>query len=247
MRIILLIFVSILLTTSNLHAQYDEKEDGIRTRYRPGILWYFTGYKPFKAGKLHKYDRFIIDLTYNDWHGDRKAFSSPLSSIGVNVAFMFDLPLTQGNTFGLGIGLGYSHYKNRSKIAFTRDLDLETTTIADLAQDPKKAKFAANYFEIPLELRFRTKGFNHFKFMVGGKIGIKANSFSKTVEETNGQRITTKTKRFPDANLLRYGITARIGIRNWAIYGAYYFSPLFKNEESVQLYPFSLGVSVSLF
>lgn len=247
MRIFLFIFVSILVSTSSVQAQYDEKEEGVRTRYRPGILWHFTGFKPFHTGKLHKYDRLILDLTYNDWHGDREAFSSPLSSIGVNVAFMFDIPFTQGNTFGLGVGLGYSHYKNRSKIAFTRDLDLETTTIVDNAEAPLKAKFGANYFEIPLELRFRTKGFNHFKFMVGGKIGIKANSFSKTWEETDGKRYTTKTKSFPDANLLRYGVTARIGIRNWAIYGAYYFSPLFKNEESAQLYPFSLGVSVSLF
>ncbi|WP_107039511.1 outer membrane beta-barrel protein [Brumimicrobium mesophilum] len=235
--------------STTLFGQYQTKEEGLYSRFRPGVMWFFSGLEPYDAEKLRKYDRLIVDVVYNDWYGDRDYLSSPAASIGFNTSLMFDVVMTNRNTLSFGWGIGFSHYNNKSKIQFTRDLENENTLISDFPEgnEPKSSKFGANYIEIPLELRFRTKGYKHFKFMVGGKIGYRLNSFSKVTERIEGKNYATKQYNFADSNPLRYGATVRIGIRNWAIYGAYYFSPLFTGSGSADLTPLELGISISLF
>lgn len=229
--------------------QYNAKDEGLVSRFKPGIGWYFSGAKPYAEKKLRKYDRLIIDIAYNDWQGDRELFQSPWQSIGFNVAFMADKVIAKNNTFSIGYGLGFSHYNNKSYQSFVRNTQEGTTILQpfDAADGISRNKFTANYLEVPLEFRFKTKGYKHFKFMVGGKIGYQLNSFTKVTQSIEEQRYTTRVYNFPDNNRLRYGATVRIGIRNWALFGAYYFSELFTNENSVQLSPVSMGISISLF
>ena len=243
--ILLLIFI---IYSSTLVAQYKDDE-GIYSRFRPGVAWFYSGFTPYEEGKLRKYDRLMVDLVYNDWYGDRDYFTSPWQSIGVNASLMFDVVLTQANTMSFGWGIGYSHFSNRTKLQFSRDLINKATLISEFpaGSEPKSSKYGANYIEIPLELRFRSKGHSHFKFMIGGKIGYQLNSFSKETEHIDGKKYSTKQYGFADSNPLRYGATVRIGIRNWAIYGAYYFSPLFTNKASADLTPISVGITLSLF
>jgi hypothetical protein len=246
-NIILAIIVTFYAVT--LLGQYQAENEGLYSRFRPGVAWFYSGLKPYEEGKLRKYDRLMMDIVYNDFYGDRDYFSSPWQSIGFNASLMFDVVLTQGNTMSFGWGIGYSHFSNYSKLQFTRDLINKSTLVSEFpaGTEPKSSKFGANYIEIPLELRFRTKGHSHFKFMIGGKIGYQLNAFSKETERIDGKKYSTKEYGFADSNPLRYGATVRIGIRNWAIYGAYYFSPLFTNKASADLTPISVGVTVSLF
>ncbi|PKR81936.1 hypothetical protein CW751_00955 [Brumimicrobium salinarum] len=246
-KLILLFFL--MLYSFITFGQYESEEEGLYSRFRPGVMWFYSGLKPYEEEKLRKYDRLMVDVVYNDFYGDRDYFSSPWQSIGVNASLMFDVILTKANTMSFGWGIGYSHFSNRSKLQFTRDLDNKTTLVADFpaGSEPKGSKFGANYIEIPLELRFRTKGHKHFKFMIGGKIGYQLNSFSKQIERIDGKKYATKNYGFPDSNPLRYGATVRIGIRNWAFYGAYYFSPLFTADGSADLTPISVGITLSLF
>lgn len=246
MRYLLLI---ILFYSTFSQAQYFAEEEGIYSRFRPGVGWFFNGGRPYEVEKLRKYDRLIVDITYCDWYGDRDYFSSPWNSIGFNTAAMFDVILAKSNTVSFGWGFSFSHFSNRSEIDFQSDFANGITTIQDFpaGSAPERIKFAANYIEIPLELRFRTKGYKHFKLMIGGKIGYQLNALTKATNTVNGQRQVVKTFDFPDRNPLRYGATVRIGIRNWAIYGAYFFSPLFTDGQSAQLTPFTMGLSISLF
>lgn len=243
--LIIILFFSIGL----LNAQYNAADDGLVSRFKPGIGWYFSGTKPYKEKKLRKYDRLIIDIVYNDWQGDREIFKTPWQSVGFNIALMADKVITKKNTFSIGYGLSFSHYNNKSNQSFVRNIQEGSTVLQpfDTADEISRNKFTANYLEVPLEFRFKTKGYKHFKFMVGGKIGFQLNSFTKTSQLVEGQRYTTRIYNFPDNNKLRYGATVRIGIRNWAIFGAYYFSELFTNKNSVQLSPVSMGISISLF
>jgi len=244
------IIIVLILTiySATLWGQYQE-EEGLYSRFRPGVAWFYSGFTQYEEGKLRKYDRLMLDLVYNDFYGDRDYFSSPWQSIGFNASLMFDVVLTKGNTMSFGWGVGYSHFSNRTKLQFTRDMVNKSTLVTEfpVGFEPKSSKFGANYIEVPLELRFRTKGHSHFKFMIGGKIGYQLNAFSKETERIDGKNYTTKHYNFPDSNPLRYGATVRIGIRNWAIYGAYYFSPLFTNKASADLTPISVGVTISLF
>lgn len=245
----LLVIVSVLVLCGGLKAQYLEEEQGLVSRHRPGVMWFYSGFSNYDTTKLRKYDRLVVDVLYNDWQGDLSPLNSPWSSIGFNVNVMFDIPFTKANTVGLGWGVAFSHYNNRTKIGFNSDYTEGSTSTysLDLQQDIVWSKFNANYIEIPLELRFRTKGYQHFKFFVGGKIGYQLNAYTKTKENIEGKNYKFKNYNFPDRNPLRYGLTARVGIRNWSVYAAYYFTDLFTHENSVKLSPITAGISIALF
>lgn len=233
----------------DLNAQWSVENEKLTSRFRPGIGWFYNGGRPYEAEKLRKYDRLMIDVVYNDWHGNRDYFQSPWQSIGFNVSLMFDKVLTKSNTVSFGWGVAFSHTNNHSPLRFNRNTQHGFTFIDDFpaGEEPLRNKFSANYIEIPLELRFKTKGYKHFKFMIGGKIGYQLNAYDKVVNKVDGITYSTKNFSYPDRNPLRYSATVRIGIRNWSIFGAYFFSELFTNSQSVRLTPYSVGLTISLF
>ena len=246
---ILIVFAFLFGFLNENFSQYLEKEADVISRFRPGAGWYYSGNKPYEKGKLRKYDRLILDVVYNDWYGDREAFSSPWNSLGFNIAIFSQRVITQANTMSFAYGLSFSHYNNSSSFDLEKNTNQGTTNISNtvFGSDVISNKFTANYLEIPLELRFRTKGYKHFKWMIGGKIGYQMNAFTKLRFEEEGVKYMTKNYNFPDNNRLRYGATVRMGIRNVSLYGAFFFSELFTADESVRLTPLSLGLSFSFF
>jgi hypothetical protein len=241
--------IIMLFCISPLRSQYAAYDEDLKSRFRPGVMWFYSGFKPHEPTKLRKYDRLIVDIVYNDWYGDRSMFDNNWGSIGINTQLMFDVVLTSANTMSFGWGLGWSRTNNFSSLQLERDVEEEATYLSSFSagEEPLRYRFVANYVELPLELRFRTKGYQHFKFMIGGKIGYQINAFDQSVNRIDGNTYKTRTYNFADRNLLRYGATMRVGIRNWALFGEFFFSELFRNEASVYLLPFSCGVSISLF
>ena len=104
-----LIFIVILFSSYSVLAQYDGKGENEASRFRPGVMAFFTGLRPAKPGKPNKYDRLIFDLTYNDWIGDIDIFTNHWASIGLNTNFIFDIPLSAGNTVSLGLGVSHQY------------------------------------------------------------------------------------------------------------------------------------------
>lgn len=241
--------LTIIIISPILFGQFIAEDIGLTSRFRPGAGWFYSGAQPYEKEKLRKYDRLVIDIAYNDWHGDRDLFSSPWSSIGFNISLYFDKVLTSANTFSLGYGLSFSHYNNRTNLFLDRNIpDNYTELVPFPANDiTDRYKFTANYLEVPLELRFRTKGISHIKWILGGTLGYQLNSFTQRVYDMNGTNYTNRVQGFPDNNDWRIGATMRVGIRNYALYAAYYFTPLFTADKSANITPFSLGVSFSLF
>ncbi len=239
---IILIFLSIGLQAS---AQYDSEGENT-SRFRPGLFWYFTGYRPAIPGKVRKYDRLIFDLTYSDWTGDRKPFNNHWASIGLNTNLMFDIPLAKKNVVSLGIGICYGFHTIRHNKSVSVDPTNSWTIVSDSAMSSnlKKSSFVGHNFSIPIELRFRTNGWKHFKVHLGGRIGIESNFYGK-LKSSSGGKATRLT--LPDYNRLTYGAYVRVGIRNWSILGSYSFNPLFSNANSTKLNMIQLGLSVSVF
>lgn len=241
--------ILLLFGWGTLEAQYAAYDKDLKSRFRPGMMWFYSGAKPFEATKLRKYDRLIVDIVYNDWYGDRPMFDNNWGSIGINTQLMFDVVLTSSNTMSFGWGIGWSKTNNFSSLQLERDFEDGATYLSSFApgEEPIRYRFSANYIEVPLELRFRTKGYQHFKFMIGGKIGYQLNAFDQSVTELDGNVYKHRLYNFADQNPLRYGATVRVGIRNWALFGEFFFSELFQNDASVYLLPFSFGWSISLF
>lgn len=245
-RLFLCAFV---LISFNTFSQYNSEGADLISRFRPGFMWFFTGYRPAEPEKVRKYDRLMFDVTYNTWSGDLKPFENKWNSIGFNTCLMFDIPITKGNTVSFGTGLCHSLFRINSAYhlfaadstnTFTEHFDIQTLVA-------EKSFLGGNSLSVPIEFRFRTKGWKHFKVHIGGKVGYQLGMYSKVVMNGENGDLTQKNRNFADVNRLTYSAHMRIGMRNWALFGSYNFNPLFSQEKSVQLNLLQVGLTISLF
>nr|WP_294859975.1 hypothetical protein [uncultured Fluviicola sp.] len=246
MRFLKLLPVFLLISFQGL-AQPQGKDSILVSRHRPGIFWYNTGWRPAKPGKLRKYDRLIIDLTYNQLVKSGSVRENPWRSFGCNINTMWDIPLIDGNTVSLGIGLAYKYQKTGPKGLFFADSSNSYTRYyADSSYlDYRKNTFGNHILAIPIEFRFRTPKWQHFKVHLGGSIGYRLQTFQKVWPEDKHKGI--KDKALPGRNPLLYGVHMRIGIRNWALFADYTLAPQFKGGKSEQISALAFGVSLSIF
>jgi len=237
-----------ILFYSVVFGQYDSNGDEY-SRFKPGFMWNFTGLRPAKPEKAAKYDRLVFDLVYSDWIGDRDPFQNHWSSIGFNTNWMFDIPLTKGNTVSLGLGIAHQFMKIRhDNHVLGNDITGTTHFIEkDSSNNFKKSMLNGNAISIPLELRFHKDSWKHFKFHLGGRVGYQANLYSKYIYGNAGNKDIIKSIGFPDQNDLIYSAHVRFGIRNWGLYASYSFNTIFNSANSVQLSRIQFGLSLSLF
>ncbi len=227
--------------------QYDSEGD-LKSRFRPGFMWFNTGLRPAKIDKVRKYDRLMFDVTYNDWVGERKTFQMQGPSLGMNVSWLFEIPLVKKNSISFAIGPNYGFYKLRHDLPTIfnqNNHSIEFGNESDIGYFGKR-KLIGHQISVPIEFRFRTKGWKHYKFHVGGKIGYQLALNEKARFDHLGEEIVKKSK-YEDVNRLIYSIHARIGIRNLAFFGSYNINPFFKNDNSTELHLLQLGLTISLF
>jgi hypothetical protein len=230
-------------------SQYDGQGANEISRFRPGTMWFFTGARPAKPAKQSKYDRLIVDVTYNDWIGDEALFQNSWASIGLNTNLMFDIPLTKGNTVALGIGVAHQYTNVRHDNKFVMDEVANTSiyTLKDSSDIFRKSMFIGNSFSIPFELRFRSSSWKHVKFHLGIKLGYQVNTLSKSVSLIKWQKEVSKRYGSPDESKFLYSVHARLGFRKWALYASYNVNTIFSNSKSTQLNAVQFGLSRSLF
>jgi hypothetical protein len=243
----LLLFFTLLACT--LGAQESRPEPDQASRFHPGFMWFFTGFRPAIPEKVRKYDRLIFDVTYNTWHGAQSPFKSAWPSIGLNSALYFDIPLTKGNTISIGTGLAHSLFRVQHTGWFAVDSTHTYTTLENIGsgQQPDRVLLGGHSLSVPFEFRFRGKNWKHVKFHIGARAGYELNLFSKSFAQGEDGRIVQRSYDFPDVHRLVYSAHMRFGIRNWALYASYQFNPLFANRESAKLNLIQAGLSISLF
>lgn len=245
MRFLKLLIVFLLISFQGL-AQPQGKDSSLVSGHRPGIFWYNTGWRPAKPGKLRKYDRLIIDVTYNQLMRSGSIKSNPWRSFGCNINTMWDIPITNGNTVSLGIGLAYKYQKTGPKGLFFADSSNSFTHYyADSSySNYRKNTFGNHILALPVEFRFRSPKWQHFKMHIGGSIGYRLQTFQKVWPE---HKHAVKDRTLPDVNRLVYGVHMRIGIRNWALFADYTLAPQFRSSKSDKINALAFGVSLSIF
>jgi hypothetical protein len=243
------LIIAFLFTAYCLNGQQNAVPE-LKSRYKPGLMWNFTGFRPAKAGKAKKYDRLVFDVTYNDWFGDLRTFRNKWSSIGLNTNLLFDISLNRTSTISLGTGFRHSLFRTENLAhLFAADPTRTYTTVTDGSQasDVKRRLLCGNAIGFPVEFRFRTKAWQHFKFHVGGTLAYQLNIYAKSVFSGQEGREVVKDFNFADVNRLSLSTHVRMGIRNWGVYASYGVTPMFSNRSSTNLHIFQLAVSVSLF
>lgn len=237
-RLIVISFATFFLLKVGAQSETNTK------RIRPGLMWYYNGLKPVK---FRKYDRFMIDVTYNTWSGDIKAFSNKPNSIGFNSSLMFDIPLVKENRMSIGVGITHNFFKAQTEKIINSTLGEFPVTSFNSTTSASINFLCGHSIAIPLELRIRTKGWRHIKFHLGGRAGYQLNVFSKVVISDSEGKMILKNHRFPDVNPLFVALHARIGIRNWALFASYNLNKVYQNDKSIQLNMIQIGLTVSLF
>jgi hypothetical protein len=238
---ILLLF---LILWKSFEAQQDPD---LISRHRPGILWYFTGFRPLQDADNRKYDRLIVDVTYNDWLGAVSPFENRWNSIGINTNFMFDVRSKKYQSLSFGWGFAYAF----SNVSTNRKLIEANSNVVILANKSTLDSYnhnaiQAHRFYLPLELRFASKKWNRIKFIIGADVGIQPFLNQVFLTKSEGEK-EYFTKELSDRSLLNYGVHFRAGTRSLALFGSYQINSLFKSRESVKLHPFQFGLSISLF
>jgi len=217
----------------------------IESNSRPGILWYMT-LKTSNKPKPRKYDRFVIDIYYSDLINQQNLSKNSLNSIGFNTNVLNEFALNKRNTISIATGLGLSF----SKAFLKKNLVLNDQNFIHCFPSVTESGYRNNSLNvynlnIPFEFHFRTKGWQHTKIHIGGKMGYQL-SFKEKYYHSDPTR-NYKTTLKSATELLTYSIHTRIGIRNYAVFASYNLNPVFKHPESPKINWLQVGMSISLF
>ncbi|MFK8044447.1 MAG: hypothetical protein AB8B72_03060 [Crocinitomicaceae bacterium] len=237
--------VSIGFTQNSVEKPYNE------VGRKPGLMRHYTMVQPSETSP-ERFDRFNTDFFFNNWLGDRNGVATRFYAIGHGINLMFDLPFSKQSRFGVGIGLGYTHYN----IRHDGDFSFQTMAVPQMGLPQYSVlspynganrwinRTVFNQVDIPIEFRIRSrKERRKFKFYPGFKIGYVFDTFEKWRVEN----LEFKTFNFPDVNKLQYGPTVRIGFNNVFLFGSYNLTYLFEHENSSKLNLFSAGISIGWF
>lgn len=161
-------------------------------------------------------------------------------------------PVSLGFTrhFGLvtALGVNFNNYRfdgNNSVI-----VDGEGVITPSYPADPiryDKSKLATVYGVLPVMLELQIPVSYGSTINLGaGVIGaVKLGSHTKVVYHNDGKQ---KEKNRDDFNLnvLRYGVTARAGYEMVQVYGTCWLSPMFEKGRGPELYPFEVGLALTI-
>jgi hypothetical protein len=148
--------------------------------------------------------------------------------------------------FVTGIGLNWNNYRFEGLNSITVGNDgVVNESIPDGSVPVKKSKFNTLYLNFPLMFEVQIPaGYSGRLNIAAGVIGgIKLNAWTKLVYE-DGEKVRTNGDY--NLNLLRGGVTARIGYENFMLYGTYYLTPWFqdlKGPNGYNLEPFEIGLA----
>ena len=111
----------------------------------------------------------------------------------------------------------------------------------------------ADDLEIPIEFRFDTKPEDiarSFNVAIGGRFGLRLNSFTKVKYKDDGETIKVKDKRGLGLNDFRYGVYTRVGIGGFSFFGFYNLSEMFesgKGPHGRDINSLTVGISINGF
>jgi hypothetical protein len=176
------------------------------------------------------------DINYMNMHSGK--------SVNFNLNFaQLSMGVARHAGFVTGLGINWNNYRFDGNYNIQKLSDGTIDSVSPLGT-LKKSKLATIYLTMPLLFEVQIPANHNRLHIAAGAIGaIKLDSHSRMVFE-NGPDV----KNFSDfsLNMLRYGVTARIGYQNLHFYGTYYLTPMFKSKlgpGGYDLHPFEIGLA----
>ncbi len=219
-----------------------------------------------KKEKSEPSDRLILDLYLDLWQDTPDNMETKWYSRGINLSYMYDMPIGTSN-FSFAPGISISSHNLFSNSLFTTDTtllgkptgDTKVLTIKDMATIKGNEKYSYNnnklnvtYIDIPLELRYinnrdKTKKNERFRVSLGLKVGLKISDHMKYKGDDfiDGyeEDIKFKQQKVKNIESYRYGVMARVGY-GWVNLNFYYSLSKLFDDDNIDMYPISIGLSV---
>lgn len=178
----------------------------------------------------------------------------------INVYYQHELRIAQSKFSlvpGIGLSLERFKFKNGATLGYDEDsLKLFLPTETGMT-NLRKSQLITNFVDVPIELRFTSNPSDPgraFKLSIGGRIGYMYDAFSKLKYREAGETKQLKDKQNWNLNRFRYGVSARLGIGNFSLFGYYNLTPLFEegeglheNEIANDFQTMTVGISLSAF
>ena len=211
------------------------------------IFLFSSVYSQDKKVNLKKNFGVKIDVFSDIWMDIPDDITLKTINRGCDIYGMYNFPIKESNfSFAIGFGLGIHNMYSNTIAGVIND-----STIFGVIPDSttyKKSKISVTYFDIPIEFRFKTK--SKLTIAAGFKAGYLINKHSKYKgKDLTGLNIDVIQKTTDIRNLesLRFGPTLRVGY-DWFNLSAYYsLSKLFIKEKGPEMYPISVGITLTPF
>lgn len=202
---------------------------------------------------------FLVDIGINRGISSAENFKQAFwGSRTLNLYYQYPLRFGRSKfSFNPGVGVSLERFKLKNKFSLNPIKDTEGTyslyNADTVFSGVKKSMIVANYFEIPLELRFDSKPEDvatSFNFAIGARAGILFDGLTKVAYKEDGEKKVLKNKQNHGLNPIRYGVYTRIGVGGFNLFFMYNLSPLFekdKGPDKTTMNTFTTGISINGF
>ncbi|MCC5930504.1 MAG: outer membrane beta-barrel protein [Cyclobacteriaceae bacterium] len=209
---------------------------------------------------------FMIGLGVSIWNGRPDGMGQSIwGSRMMSLHYMRKLNVLEESKFSVHTGLGFSFERYALRKPSTtigyQDADGGGQEVAiqplfelyPNAQRIRKSKIPMNYFEIPLELRWRSNRYDPKRSLVitaGTRVGYLFSTHTKVKYTEGGQNKVSKQKERFDQNQFRISAYGKVGFGNFGLFYNYVFTPQFekgKGPAETEMAPMMIGISFALF
>ncbi|WP_281616316.1 outer membrane beta-barrel protein [Flammeovirga sp. SubArs3] len=217
-------------------------------------------YASFGQGALSKIPgNFYVDFGLTFWEDD-SGLPLESQSRSISISYMYEFSLSPSGQFTFNPGLGYTgenlFFKSGMTLTHAGDQTIATPT-NNLYDNTKKSKLVGNYFDLPVEFRFRTyPGRNAFRFALGAKVGVLMGGHTKVKYEDNGETRIAKDKGEFNLNRFKASLVGRIGYGWINFFCTYGLTNTFQDNTlvdtngnliNVKDRPITVGITISNF
>ncbi len=199
--------------------------------------------------KMRPADRLIFTAITDVWSGLPTNMKTFAVNRGIIIDYFHDQPLGTSN-FSVAAGLSFAGHNLYSNHRYSRVGNKHEFVAIPSAQEYSNNKLSLNYLNIPLEVRFRTRGWKrNMRIHAGIRGGYLISGHTKYVGEDlpGGRRTKVKEKMLDNIEPFMLGAHARIGIGKVTLSGYMPLNTIFKDNSAADANFFSLGLSFIVF
>jgi len=194
----------------------------------------------------------VIDVFTDIYSNEPKGIETRTINQGMNFSGLYDYRFGKSNiSAAIGIGLGAHNFYSNALPVVDSNGNTQLVRIKTLypGTEYKKNKISYTYFDVPIELRLRTK--DEFRAAIGFKLGWLIDSHTKYkgddyIFETTDE-LGVKFRDVKNIETFRYGVTARAGWKFINVMGFFSLTDIFKKDKGPDVYPISVGISLMPF